>query len=265
MIDDDRREECACSSEWNVFQSGHGGAGAAREGRSRGGSRDGSQARSEGGSFSLRDLFAPHHARILLLVAAVVLVPAVPATSSSSLPQPGTAGVPAGGGFAAEPNCTSCHTGFPLNSDGRGFFELRGVPRRYVPGARYTLEVSVRHADDERRRWGFQLTAISAKSRLGAGEFVITDVPETQLIHGTFANRQYVSHSYFGTAVGDLGGHVWTFDWVAPDASAGLVTFHGVGSAADLDGSQRGDRFYAPPSAKPLAESAPARSTVKGK
>jgi hypothetical protein len=264
-MNEDHREERACRSEWNVFQSGHGGAGAAREGRSRGGSRDGSQARSEGGSFSLRDLFALHRARILPLVAAAALAPAAPATSSSSLPQPGSAGVPAGGGFAAEADCTSCHEGFPLNSDGRGFLELRGVPKRYVPGARYTLEVSMRHADDERRRWGFQLTAISASSRRGAGEFVITDVPETQLIHGTVADRQYVSHSYFGTAVGDLGGHDWTFDWIAPDASAGRVVFHGAGSAADLDGSQRGDRIYAPPASKPLAESAPARSSAKGK
>lgn len=213
----------------------------------------------------MRDLFALHRARILPLVVAAVLIPAVPATSSSSSPQPGSAGVPEGGGFAAEPNCTSCHKGFPLNSDGRGFLELAGVPKRYVPGARYKLELSVRHADDERKRWGFQLTAISAQSRRGAGEFVITDLPETQLIHGPVADREYVSHSYFGTAVGELGGHAWTFDWVAPDASAGRVFFYGVGNAANLDGSQDGDRIYMRPSAKPLAESAPARSTAKGK
>ena len=213
----------------------------------------------------MRDLFAPHRARILPLVAATVLAPAAPASSSSSLPQPGTAGVPAGGGFAAEPNCTACHTGFPLNSDGRGFLELMGVPKRYVPGARYKLELSVRHSDNERKRWGFQLTAISAESRLGAGKFVITDLPNTQLIRGTVGEREYVSHSYYGTGVGELGGRVWTFDWIAPDASAGRVVFYGVGNAANLDGSKDGDRIYAPSSAKPLAESLPTRNTAKGK
>jgi hypothetical protein len=213
----------------------------------------------------LRDLFALHRARILPLVVAIVLAPATPASSSSSGPQPGTAGVPAGGGFAAEPTCTACHTGFPLNSDGRGFLELTGVPKRYVPGARYKLELSVRHPDDERRRWGFQLTAISAQSRRGAGEFVITDLPNTQLIHGTVGEREYVSHSYFGTGVGERGGQAWTFDWIAPDVSAGRVQFFGVGTAANLDGSKDGDRSYAPPSAKPLAESSPMRATAKGK
>lgn len=211
----------------------------------------------------MRDLFALHRARILPLVAAVALAPATPASSASSSPQPGTAGVPAGGGFAAEPDCTSCHTGFPLNSDGRGALQLVGVPERYVPGARYTLEVSVRHPDDERKRWGFQLTAVSEKSFRGAGQFAITDVPNTQLIRGTVAEREYVSHSYYGTAVGEAGGNAWTFDWVAPAASAGRIAFYGVGVAANLDGSKDGDRSYAPPSRKPLAESAPARAKRK--
>jgi len=212
----------------------------------------------------LRDLFALHRARILPLVAAAVLAPAVPASSSSSGTQPGTAGVPAGGGFAAEPDCTSCHTGFPLNSDGRGALELLGVPKRYVPGARYKLELTIRHPDDERRRWGFQLTAVSEMSWRGAGDFVITDLPNTQLIHGAVGGRVYVTHSYFGTGVGELGGRSWTFDWVAPDASAGTIAFYGVGVAANLDASQGGDRSYAP-RRKPLAESSPTRATAKGK
>jgi hypothetical protein len=192
-------------------------------------------------------------------LAAFVLGPALAALASSTGPQPGTAGVPKGGGFPAEPVCTACHTGFPLNSDGRGKLTLSGVPERYVPGQRYTLTVELRHPDEERKRWGFQLTAVSASSWKGAGEFVITDTPNTELIHGTTAGRSYVSHSYYGTGVGEAGGRQWSFDWIAPPASTGKVAFFAAGNASNLDGSKEGDRIYSP-SPAPIAVTAPAKS-----
>ncbi|HTO52195.1 MAG TPA: Reeler domain-containing protein [Myxococcota bacterium] len=194
---------------------------------------------------------------------ALALAPALAALASSSGPQPGESGVPAGGGFPAEPLCTSCHTGFPLNSDGHGVLKLSGVPARYVPGQRYTLTIELHHPDAERTRWGFQLTAISAKAFTGAGEFVITDSPNTELIHGVSANRSYVSHSYYGTGVGEAGGRQWSFDWIAPSAATGKVEFFGAGNAANADGSKEGDRIYSP-SPKPLAVTAPGKPGKKG-
>lgn len=212
----------------------------------------------------MRDLFALHHARISLGIAAIVVALAAPASSSSTGPQPGTSGVPAGGGVAAEPDCTSCHTGFPLNSDGRGALTLSGVPKRYVPGQQYPLELAVRHPDEDRKRWGFQLTAVAAKRLTGAGEFVVTDGPRTELIRGTVGNRQYMSHSYYGTGVGEAGGQVWKFDWIAPAATTGRVAFYGVGNAANLDGSKEGDRIYGGVP-KPLATTDPAPAKTKEK
>jgi len=191
-----------------------------------------------------------------LWLVAAALGPALAALASSTGPQPGETGVPAGGGFPAEPVCTSCHTGFPLNSDGRGVLTLSGVPPRYVPGQRYTLTVELHHPDDDRRRWGFQLTAVSLSKWTGAGEFVITDVPSTELIHGTTANRSYVSHSYYGTGVGEAGGRQWSFDWVAPAAKTGRIGFFAAGNASNLDGSKEGDRIYSS-SPKPIATTEP--------
>src|SRR5512147_2107554 len=102
-----------------------------------------------GGSVSLTDRFPLRLARIIPGIAALVLTLATPASSSSTAPQPGFSGVPSGGGFDAEPTCTSCHTGFPINSDGRGVLTLSGVPKRYIPGERYTLVLELRHPDDE--------------------------------------------------------------------------------------------------------------------
>lgn len=187
-----------------------------------------------------------------------VWIAALLALASSSGPQPGTTGVPAGGGHAAEPDCTSCHTGFPLNSDGRGVLTLSGVPVHYSPGKRYTLTVELRHPDEDRKRWGFQLTAVSATKWTGAGEFVITDTPNTQLIDGTEAGRAYVSHSYYGTCVEEPGGCKWSFDWIAPPRATGGIAFYGAGNAANADGSKEGDRIYTP-SPKPLAVTQPTR------
>jgi len=198
----------------------------------------------------------------MLGIAALVTTLAAPASSSSSGPQPGTAGVPAGAGVAAEPTCTACHTGFPLNSDGRGVLTLSGVPKRYVPGERYTLVLELRHPDEERKRWGFQLTAVAGKALVGAGKFAVTDLPNTQVIRGTVGDREYMSHSYYGTGVGESGGHRWTFDWVAPAPAVGRVAFFGVGNAANLDGSKEGDRIYAP-APKPLAITDPASGKAK--
>ena len=210
----------------------------------------------------MRDPIPLRNARIIPGIAALVLALASPASSSSTGPQPGSTGVPAGAGFEAEPTCTSCHTGFPLNSDGRGKLTLTGVPDRYVPGERYTLVLELRHPDEERKRWGFQLTAVSAKALSGAGSFVVTDNPNTQLIRGTVGNREYVSHSYYGTGVGELGGHRWSFDWIAPASAIGRVAFYGVGNASNLDGSKEGDRIYSP-APKPLATTDPAKAKAK--
>jgi hypothetical protein len=193
---------------------------------------------------------------------ALVLALAASASSSSTAPQPGSTGVPGGGGFEAEPTCTSCHTGFPLNSDGRGRLTLSGVPGRYVPGERYTLVLELRHPDEERKRWGFQLTAVRVKTLSGAGSFVVTDNPNTELIRGTVGNREYMSHSYFGTGVGEAGGQSWSFDWIAPAPAVGRVAFYGMGNAANVDGSKEGDRIYGP-TPKPLAITDPAKRDAK--
>lgn len=164
----------------------------------------------------------------------------------------------------AEQDCTSCHTGFPRNSDGRGVLTLTGVPARYVPGRQYPLTVELHHPDEDRRRWGFQLTAVSAAKWTGAGQFVITDTPNTQLINGVEGGRAYVSHSYYGSCIEETGGCKWSFEWVAPPRATGKVAFYGVGNAANADSSKEGDRIYTP-SPKPLAVTQPSQPKRKAK
>ncbi|MGH9894504.1 MAG: choice-of-anchor V domain-containing protein, partial [bacterium] len=132
-----------------------------------------------------------------------------------------SAGVPAGGDFPAEVTCSSsgCHETFPLNPDTRGKIAIVNLPDNYVPGRRYSLTFRITHPDPDRQRWGFQVTAVAKDTFLRAGEFVVTERRNTQIIGGGFGNRQYVEHTAPGTAVGRLGGNSWNFDWIAPSTN----------------------------------------------
>lgn len=186
----------------------------------------------------------------MLLVLALLAAGGASATSSG--PLPGLSGVPAGGGLAAEMDCTSCHQSYPLNPDDRGGVELRGLPERYQPGERYAVTFAIRHPDAALLRWGFQLTAVTTSAFLGAGGFAITDPENTQRVVGGEAGREYVEHTVPGTAPGRAGGTPWRFEWVAPAADVGDVAFFGGGVAANVDGSNQGDRVFNP-TPEPLA------------
>ncbi len=189
-------------------------------------------------------------ARGLALLAAALLARESLATSSG--PQPAASGVPAGVGLPAEITCAACHTSYPLNPDARGAIALEGLPEHYALGAHYVLTFAISHPDTDRRRWGFQITAVDTATLHMAGSFAVTDPLHTQIRAGGPAGRAYMEHSAGGTGLGEVGGQRWTFEWVAPEHDVGDVSFFGVGNASNVDGAFTGDRIYSPAPA-PLA------------
>lgn len=171
---------------------------------------------------------------------------AIPAVATSAGPPAGTSGVPAGFGVGAESSCLQCHNSHALNPDDDGVLELLNLPEQYKPGQRYPLVLKLSHP--EARRWGFQLTAIAKQSYRGAGDFASLDGDKsTQRISG--GNRNYMQHGKKGraaTGVGSSLSYEWRFEWIAPDNNVGEVIFYGLGNAANMDGSQGGDRIYGP-------------------
>ncbi len=159
----------------------------------------------------------------------------------SSGPPAGVTGAPGEDGRA----CTVCHFLCPLNPDTRGSVTIGGVPANYLPGQRYGLTVMVTHPDLYRRRWGFQITAITQLGNQPAGAFEVTDPTITQrVIGGPDGRRQYVEHTSRGTALGTIGGMTWSFNWVAPSQDVGPVVFYAAGNAANGDGSPFGDKIF---------------------
>jgi hypothetical protein len=167
--------------------------------------------------------------------------------ASSTGPVPGSSGVPAAGNNAAENTCVMCHMDYPLNPDGLGKMTLLGVPSTYAPGKVYALELRVSHP--EANRWGFQLTAVAGKDLHGAGDFA--PMPQdrtTQRVTSDVGNRVYIEHGAIGkaTGVGQKNAFSWRFNWTAPSVSDGDVFFYGAFNAANGDGSNSGDKIYAP-------------------
>lgn len=157
-------------------------------------------------------------------------------------------------GAPAENTCNSCHSG-ALN-DGLGTFALVNAPTSYTPGQVYPITVSLGKAG--KARWGFSLTTLKNSDNSFAGTLSTGGSP--LLLIQTKSSKSYISQttdyaSNDGTYAGTADGPVtWTFQWTAPAAGTGGVTFYAAGVAADNDGGDGGgDDVYT--IAVPMTES----------
>ena len=184
--------------------------------------------------------------------------PPVPreAGAISSRPPAGKTGAP------GEGLCSDCHTGNTVN-DGLGSVAIGGVPLAYTPSQTYTLTVAVQHSGQI--RWGFELTVLKNSDNTAVGALANTTLlTATQ----TSLGRTYVSHTTLNGQDGTLlnfpsGG--WTFDWTAPAAGAGTVTFYAAGNAANGNGLNSGDFIYSTSVASMEATSTGVSTTTWGK
>lgn len=135
---------------------------------------------------------------------------------------------------------SSCHSGTLNSGPGSVMIESDAAGNTWVPGQTYNLTVTL--AQTGVQRWGFEvLSAYSAIQNLSIGTTVLTNSTETQI--KTFSNKKYVTHRTAGNS-GSTDQKVWTFQWQAPGADAGDVTFYVAGNAANNNGARTGDQIY---------------------
>ena len=128
--------------------------------------------------------------------------------------------------------CTQCHSGTAISQDN---WITSDIPvTGYVPGETYTITASGNHTGAA--KFGFEITSEDASSKVGT--FVITDANTTKLAN----NNHAVTHTSNNTA--SSGSKTWSFDWTAPAAGTGDVTFFGAFNAANGNGSTSGDVIY---------------------
>ena len=170
-------------------------------------------------------------AKVTLVVAAAAIV----AYAHAAGPPAGRTGAP------GEQTCIQCHTG-TLNA-GQGSVTISGIPETYEPNQVITLTVRVQHPD--RRRWGFQITALDGENNK-AGTLTAVNRNLTRIANGTgsLTGRTYVEQTTTGTFAGQALGAEWEVKWTAPDHDVGRVTFYAAGNAANGNNASSGDNIY---------------------
>src|SRR5690606_1068590 len=87
-----------------------------------------------------------------------------------------------------------------------------------------------------KQRFGFQVSPQKTDGTL-LGSLNATS-QETQVTGG-----KYITHTQSGTA-GNSGSKSWTFEWTAPTAGTGDVTFYGAFNIANGDNNTTGDEIW---------------------
>jgi hypothetical protein len=127
-------------------------------------------------------------------------------------------------------SCTICHTGTAQNVSG---IMSSNVPfGGYVPGNTYTVNADV--SNPGLTRFGFE---ISPQNISGAklGVITITDLIRTKLV----GSGKYITHTASGTS--GTGSNSWSFNWTAPPAGTGDVTFYGAFNFSNHNNATSGD------------------------
>jgi len=127
-------------------------------------------------------------------------------------------------------SCTTCHTGTAQNVS--GIIGSNVPPAGYIPGNTYIIEANV--SDAARTRFGFE---ISPQNATGAklGVLTITDITRTKLV----GSGKYITHTASGTS--GAGSNSWNFNWTAPAAGTGDVTFYGAFNFSNHNNATTGD------------------------
>ena len=155
-------------------------------------------------------------------------------------------------GAPNEGTCRDCHLGNDLNASGGSL--MLTIPEIYIPNEVYTIVVNLERTGQS--KWGFQMTALDADGA-SAGTFAADDAGNTQLSDAN--SKQYIQHTTVGTAAGTNDAHSWEFEWTAPDADMGPITFYAAGNAANGADGNAGDYIYTT-----REESTPTIPTVAG-
>ncbi|RKU08340.1 hypothetical protein C6503_23245 [Candidatus Poribacteria bacterium] len=130
-----------------------------------------------------------------------------------------------------------CHAGNDLNVSGGSL--MLTIPETYIPNQVYTIVVNLSRTGQS--RWGFEMTALDADGAR-AGSFAIDDAGNTQLSETN--SKQYIKHTSIGTARGTTDEHSWEFQWTAPDADIGPITFYTAGNASNGNFNPIDDYIY---------------------
>lgn len=142
-------------------------------------------------------------------------------------------GSPGDGGLTCAQ--TSCHTGNAVITQA-GIITSDIPGTGYIPGSVYTFTVSLSKAGTT--IFGFEVSPQTTNGTK-VGTMSVTNPTETQLI----GSSKFITHTISGIT-GSGGTKSWSFNWTAPVAGTGSVTFYGCINACNGDHTKLGDQVY---------------------
>jgi len=107
---------------------------------------------------------------------------------------------------------------------------LMGAPSSYNPGQTYNLTVAVSGVAGT--RGGFQMVVLRNSTMTSAGTLINGADTELNDGSGPTVNRRYISHKGAPNPNPSTNRRDWSFQWTAPAASTGTITFFVTGLAA---------------------------------
>ncbi len=127
--------------------------------------------------------------------------------------------------------CNACHGGStPMTT---GFSITSNIPASgYVPGTTY--QITLAGNDATRNLFGFNMTSENSAGT-AVGTWIITD-SRTQLAGGQVTQ--------VSTSTGTNNSITYQFNWTAPAAGTGTVTFYGTLNAVNGNGGTSGDQVH---------------------
>lgn len=140
-------------------------------------------------------------------------------------------------GAPNEGTCMDCHISNALNTAGGSL--MLTIPETYEPNEVYTIVVNLSRAGQS--KWGFEMTALDTDGAR-AGSFTVDNAGNTGISEAN--SKQYIHHTTTGTATGTNDEHNWEFQWTAPDADIGPITFYAAGNASNGNFNPVDDYIY---------------------
>lgn len=184
--------------------------------------------------------------RLFAVKAAIALAVPVVIFGYAEGPPTGKTGAP------GEGNCTACHVGTAVNGGG-GKVEISFADgaASYTPGG--TKHIQVEITDPVAVVYGFEMSArLATDATKQAGTFKPSDA-KTKVLCSDDADRpdagcaatsplEYIEHAGPFSNLSTTGKY--EFDWVAPAAGSGSVTFYFAANAANGNHAPTGDHIY---------------------
>lgn len=130
-----------------------------------------------------------------------------------------------------EGNCTSCHTGTAISSGTAwSSINMSGLPATYVPGTNYALTLNGSSAATVKN--GFELTVLNSSNNSTG-----------TLTAGTGSSTATSTRVYLKQTTSSVSS--WSFNWTAPVAGTGTVTFYVAFNGSNNNNSDgSGDNIY---------------------